>query len=215
MTLSPPRNGHTWIKICGITSPTMAEAAAEAGVDAIGIVLVPESPRYVADRAMIDSIRAAAGTVPVFAVCRPPVPTHLHIAGVIDAGDVVQVHGSQADDLLHANAGRVVRAIRFDETTVIQHADRTDLQALLIDGPDAGSGVPFDHAALAALMPSITPPVILAGGLRIETVAETIATVRPFGVDVSSGVESSRGVKDVAMMRDFVAAASEPPSSQP
>ena len=81
-----------------------------------------------------------------------------------------------------------------------------DVDALLVDGPDPGSGQAFDHDELAALMPELTKPLILAGGLTPENVGEAIRRVRPYAVDVSSGVESAPGIKDPAKIAAFCAA---------
>ena len=76
-----------------------------------------------------------------------------------------------------------------------------------MDGPRGGSGHGFDHEALAAILPELSTPVVIAGGLGPETVSDAVRTIKPFGVDVSSGVESTRGVKDHDRIRAFVAAA--------
>jgi len=102
---------------------------------------------------------------------------------------------------------RIIKAFPFDADDCRRWDEHPDVEILLIDGPRGGSGEPFDHAALAPLLATLEKPVIIAGGLDPETVGEVVRDLGPFGVDVSSGVESSRGVKDHDRIRGFTAAA--------
>jgi phosphoribosylanthranilate isomerase len=86
------------------------------------------------------------------------------------------------------------------------------IDTLVVDGPRGGSGHGFDHAALAAMVPSLRARVLLAGGLTPANVAQAIESVRPWGVDVSSGVERVRGTKDHALVADFCRAAGVTPA---
>jgi phosphoribosylanthranilate isomerase len=195
-------SGRTRVKICGIRSPEMVRVAVEAGADAIGIVRAPGSPRYVDEREL-DAILAA---VPPFVaavgvyVAREPaaLPT-----GELRRWTHVQVHGEQDEENLASWPRRVVRGFPFDADRVRRWDACPAVEALLVDGPEPGSGAAFDHAALARMVAELRKPVLLAGGLTAESVGEAIRTVRPFAVDVSSGVESAPGVKDAALIRAF------------
>jgi len=207
MTIAHPH--RTRIKICGITSVEAALCAVEAGADALGFVLVHGSPRHVDVGTLlaIDEV----GPLPFISlvgVFRDPDP------GILPGGDAsyplsfdfVQLHGNEDETIVAAVSAPVIRGFPFDTKAVRRWSRCPDVCVLLVDGPDAGSGLAFDHDELGAIMPDIEKPVILAGGLDPDNVADAIRTVRPWAVDVSSGVESSPGVKDPAKIRAFCAA---------
>jgi len=218
--MSPPPR----IKICGLGSPEAARAAAVAGADAIGLVFAEQSPRCV-DRAGATAVVAAlppfVEAVGLFADA--PLDRVRETAAALGLS-TVQLHGDyDADAVRRLHPIRVIRAVPFrDETAETElrgwdeaRGELVNLAGLLVDTPDAsrhgGTGRAFDWAALRQTLDRIEPsvPIILAGGLRSENVAEGIRTVRPWAVDVSSGVESSRGVKDPERIRAFCRAAQE------
>ena len=127
---------------------------------------------------------------------------------IVGAGAWCQVHGSADDDALAALAAvrPVVRGFRFEPAAVRRWDGHAAITALLVDGSAGGAGTPFDHAALADLRGEIRKPVILAGGLTPENVADAVRTVRPYAVDVSTGVESAPGEKAPDLVRAFCAA---------
>jgi len=197
---SHPRPRRTRIKICGVRDPETALLAAEAGADLVGVVRVPGTPRYV-DAETAESIRVALppGAEPV-AVFRNQSPEA--ILGW--TGTWVQLHGDESPDDARLPR-RVIKAVEPD-AAVIDRWRRSGIAAgLLVDGPVPGSGLPFDPSALDDLHPMIRhqSPIIYAGGLTPENVGEVIRRVRPWAVDVSSGVESARGVKDAARIEAF------------
>jgi phosphoribosylanthranilate isomerase len=223
MTITPRR---TRIKICGITSAAAATAAVEAGADAIGFVFADGSPRRINRELAVSIAPVLPPFVEAVTVWRNQPETEV----AAWTGRCLQFHGEEDEGYLSTISGVginrmvlghpireygprglaqpgidriIIRAFHFSTDAVRQWATCPAVSALLIDGPDPGSGEPFDHAALAALMENITKPVILAGGLTPENVGEAIRIVRPFAVDVSSGVESSPGVKDPALIRAF------------
>lgn len=189
-----------WIKICGMRSREAIEAAAESGADAVGFVFHEPSPRNVS----VDEARALRQSVPdalvrVAVFLRPP-------QALVDAAiAALEPHWVQADlaDLaaLRLPYGqRVLPVLRSGGTTPASLPSRC-----LFESGRSGAGevADWDEARRIAT----ATQVVLAGGLDSHNVAAAVGAVRPFGVDVSSGVESSRGVKDIARIREFIRAA--------
>lgn len=196
----------TFVKVCGLSTPGDVETAVEAGADAVGLVVSEGSPRSVDPARLADLARLAPEDVAtVLVTATLPVDEAIELVRAHGI-DVLQLHGRRygAEDFARARAAgvRTWRAASL--------ADEPDLavgalgeEVLLLDSPAAGSGSRWDLSTLAQ------PPVgrwLLAGGLDPDNVADAIATARPWGVDVSSGVESARGVKDHGRIRAFVAA---------
>ncbi len=199
---------RTRIKICGITSVQMAAAAVEAGADAIGLVFAAGSPRQVLPGLAAQIARTLPPLVSGVGVFRNPSDPEV----MNWRGEWVQLHGTEEESQaarMAAQHRRILKGMAFDAAQIIKWDNSPHVTGLLIDGTAPGSGKAFDHAALAALMPTLRTPVILAGGLTVENVGAAIRAIRPFGVDVSSGVEASKGVKDAGMIREFCAAVRE------
>lgn len=199
------------VKICGVSDRATAEVAAQAGADFIGVVLVPSSPRFVPPSAVPALVAAIidAGAIPV-AVVRLPVDPETRAA--LDLFPVIQFHGvEEPADLARFNTGEAAwecwKGLSFAAPAVGSWIASGAVSRLVVDGPDAGSGEAFEHAAFAALADSARARCLLAGGLTPATVAAAVRTARPAGVDVSSGVERSRGVKDHDRIRAFIDAA--------
>lgn len=199
---------RTLVKICGVTDRATAEVAAKAGADFIGIVLVPSSPRFLPPSAVPTLVAAIidAGAIPV-AVVRLPVDPDTRAA--LDLFPVIQFHGvEEPDDLARFTSGDAPwecwKGLSFAAPAVGSWFASGRVTRLVVDGPDAGSGEPFDHAQFATLAESARARCLLAGGLTPENVAAAVRAARPGGVDVSSGVESTRGVKDHAKIRAFI-----------
>ena len=204
---------RTLVKICGVTDRATAEIAAKAGADFIGVVLVPSSPRFI-DPSATPALVAAiidAGAVPV-AVVRLPIDPETR--GALDLFPIVQFHGvEEPDDLARFTSGdgawECWKGLSFAAPAVNSWLASGRVSRLVVDGPSAGSGEPFDHTAFAQLSDSARRCCLLAGGLTPETVAAVVRSARPAGVDVSSGVEQARGVKDHAKIRAFIDAVRE------
>lgn len=191
------------IKICGISTEQDSAIATACGASFIGIVRAPGSPRtQTAEHAsrLEAATNPSAQTVAVFMN-----PTEADIASC--TASIIQLHGSESAEtvtLLAASTGKpVIKAFSFCPVACRTWDDHPDVSMLLIDGPTAGSGRSFDHSHLAEVMPTLRKPVFVAGGLTPENVASLIAVAKPFGVDVSSGVERTRGVKDHGLIRAF------------
>jgi phosphoribosylanthranilate isomerase len=190
------------IKICGLTSPTVAEAAFEAGADLVGFVFVPGTPRAV-EAEQADWIRrfSGRGTVGVFrnATLETVLETRRRL-GL----DWVQLHGSEPDSWLKKLGRNTLRwvAVGDDGPDWGRVKALADSVTPLVD-PGAGDGVVCDWEAMARTRP---PGVAfgLAGGLHPDNIAEAVRRLRPALVDVSSGVESEPGVKDLDLVRSFV-----------
>ncbi|WP_029068703.1 phosphoribosylanthranilate isomerase [Jonesia quinghaiensis] len=196
-----------FVKVCGLSTPESVAAAVEAQVDAVGFVHALGSSRHLdadAIRALVATVECRVDTVLV--VAKIPAVAAAHLA--CDTGvSVLQLHGSytQADfEAAQQVFPRLWRATSLEaapDVTVGAFGE----EMLLLDAPRAGSGERWDVTALADR--NLDGRWLLAGGLTPDNVAESIAAAKPWGVDVSSGVESAPGVKDLAKIRDFVAAA--------
>lgn len=205
-TPRPPK-----VKICGITTPALAVAAAEAGADMIGLVHFPQSPRHL--------------TIEEMAAISSAAPTGVErVVLTVDAGDAtldaiiaevaphtLQLHGAETPQRSAALAERygveILKAIGVSNRADVARAAAYDCAILFDAKPPkhatrpGGLGTPFDWTLLPA-----GAVHMLSGGLTAENVADAVSTVRPQGVDVSSGVETG-GRKDPAKMRAFVQAA--------
>jgi len=195
------------VKVCGVRTPEDALAAARAGASMVGLVFAQGSPREI-DRGAAEAILAAlpAGVEPV-ALLADAAPSHPVLQWWRGR---VQLHGNEDEAACAAIAGRghaVMRGFAFTPDAVRRWDACGAVDTLVVDGPRGGGGAGFDHAALARMMPSLRARVLLAGGLTPANVAAAIDAVRPWGVDVSSGVERERGRKDAALVAAFCAAA--------
>ena len=198
---------RTRIKICGITRAQDAHSAAQAGADAIGLVFYPPSPRYLSsERAaeLRDALPPFVQTVALFVN-----PDAAQVAQVLQRvrPAMLQFHGEETPEFCGQFGVPFVKACRMrpggDALEYLRPFSRA--AAWLFDShvPEYGGvGEGFD----LSLMPVVKEkPVILSGGLSRANVAEAIRRVRPWGVDVSSGVESAKGVKDAAKIAAFIA----------
>lgn len=193
-----------YVKICGLREPGHVTAAVEAGADAIGFVLT-RSPRRITPglaRELAAAVPAHVLTVAVFA---GETPDEVRRAAVESGVRAVQLHGAHphGDFTALKDLGlTLVRAGAAAGADLRCGAFNEDL--LIVDAPRPGSGEPWDWAAVRGRPEGRW---MLAGGLAPSNVAEAVAAAEPWGVDVSSGVETAPGVKDAGLIREFVAAA--------
>ena len=207
------------VKICGIKSSAILEAAIEAGADIVGFMHFVRSPRHVDIEALQLLISEARGRVETCVVLvNPDNSCVMEVAAL--SPDWIQLHGPETPHRVEAirdEAGiAILKAIGIstadDVAGVAAFADVADRLLLDAKAPKGaerpgGLGVAFDWSLLKALDPSL--PFMLSGGLTPDTVAEAIRLIRPMGVDVSSGVETAPGVKDAALIRAFIDKAHE------
>lgn len=193
------------VKICGITRPEDADAAVAAGADLLGFVFRSGTPRAL-DPATSGWIRDVMGVERVGVFLDSPLDEVMRIRDLL-ALDWVQLHGDEPDTYLEALGERVIRRVpvgsEIDWDRVAHLADR----CLPLFDPGAGDGVAWAWEALEASPTGIR--FGLAGGLTPDNVADAVRTVRPYLVDVSSGVEAAPAIKDHAKINDFIAAAWE------
>lgn len=203
---------RTRVKICGITRLEDAHAAVSAGADAIGLVFWPSSPRFVT----VEQARALAAAAPPFVavvglfVDPPPAAVHDVLKRVNLA--LLQFHGSESPEQCRSYGRPYIKAISMRDDVNLQAEEKRYAAAagLLLDAFAGelvgGSGRAFDWSRIPS---GRTKPIVLAGGLTPENVGEAIRRVRPEAVDVSSGVEASKGVKDPKKIAAFMQAVRE------
>lgn len=198
---------RTRVKVCGITRPEDALAAASLGIDAIGLVFYAGSSRAVdvdAARQIVQVLPPLVSVVGLFVNAEPE-----EVRRVLREVPVafLQFHGIEEPEYCASFGRPFIKAVPMgDKTDVAAYARRFQAAVgLLLDshgnGKTGGSGTRFEWALIPDCIPK---PFILAGGLNPDNVAQAVAEVRPFGVDVSSGVESSRGIKDRDLMQAFL-----------
>jgi phosphoribosylanthranilate isomerase len=191
-----------FVKICGLREAEHVDAALDAGADAVGLVLTP-SPRFidpVAARKLVARVDDRAWTVGVF---RSEPAAEVERLATDSGVSCIQLHGDYTrDDIvgLSTLGLPVIRAVPYAASIYPLDADM-----LLVDAPRAGSGVEWDYTVMAER--GMTRRWLLAGGLTPANVASAIAVATPWGVDVSSGVETAPGLKDSGLIREFLAAA--------
>jgi phosphoribosylanthranilate isomerase len=188
-----------WIKICGMTSADEVAAAAEAGVDAIGFVFAP-SPRQVTPGQAAQLAALAPPGILKFAVSQHPLQMKVDEICRILKPDFFQTDVEDLRELKIPAPVKLLPVVRFGRKTPSPLPAR-----MLFEGPTSGIGELADWGRAAEL--ARKTQVILAGGLSPQNVAEAILAVRPFGVDVSSGVEATPGIKDPEKIYEFVRAA--------
>jgi phosphoribosylanthranilate isomerase len=197
----------TRIKICGITREQDLHAAAGSGADAIGLVFYEKSPRHVDVQQAARLARAAPPFVTVVGLfVDASAETVREVLGQV-ALDVLQFHGEESPEFCGQFGRPWLKAIRVRAgVNLVECASRyAGAQGLLLDawveGMQGGTGESFDWALIPHDLPL---PVILSGGLHAGNVAAAIRQVRPYAVDVSSGVEAAKGIKDAAKVAAFI-----------
>jgi len=196
---------RTRVKFCGIARPQDAEAAVQTGADAIGLILVPGSPRFIdAAQAAIIRRRLPPFVQAVALFRNATADTVRRALGELHP-DLLQFHGEESPEFCAGFGVPYLRAVPMKHGADLADWERrfAGAAALLLDahgaGEQAGQGRTFDWSGIRA-----TRPFVLAGGLGPENVGQAVRAARPYAVDVSSGIERSPGVKDAAKMRRFI-----------
>lgn len=196
-----------FVKVCGLSTPESVREAVDSGADAVGFVLTA-SPRVVSPGQVSALLAEVPDRVTPIGVFRhEPVADAVAIARAAGL-EWVQLHGARTrEDIatVHDAGMKVIRAVTMDATR--QEIEDWGEDLLLIDAAVPGSGETWDYAAMAEVPELQGRRWLLAGGLDQDNVAAASAAANAWGVDVSSGVEASRGVKDLAKIRAFVHAA--------
>jgi len=197
------------VKICGITNLDDALCAVEAGADALGFNFYEPVPRYIRPeevRRIISYLPPFLTTVGLFVN-----PTLARIQEILDVAqvDAIQLHGEIDHGLVKILGKRAIIAIRIKDETSLKMIPQEEVNAIHLDsyveGRYGGTGHTFDWGL--AVKAKAYGRIILAGGLTPENVAAAVETVRPYGVDVSSGVEEKPGKKDHRKIREFISRA--------
>lgn len=196
------------VKICGITRSEDLHAACIAGADALGFVFYAKSPRHLSIEqaaALVTQLPPFVQSVGLFVDAEPA-----YIEAVLKAVplDLLQFHGGETPGQCRLSGRPYLKAVRMrPDTDLVKYcADFHDARALLLDayvaGVPGGTGERFDWSLIPVGLPK---PVVLSGGLNPDNVALAVQSVRPWAVDVSSGVETAPGIKDAARVAAFIA----------
>ncbi|MDD2273169.1 MAG: phosphoribosylanthranilate isomerase [Desulfuromonadaceae bacterium] len=200
------------VKICGITNLEDALMAVEAGADALGFVFYQGSSRNILPEQAASIIHQLPPFVQTVGLFVNEEPATVNITADRCRLDIVQLHGEESPDYCAGVKRRLIKAFRVKDTSVLDEMANYQVAACLLDAwsPAArgGTGTTFNWD-IAARATARSNSIILAGGLTPENVAGAIAVVKPYAVDVSSGVESRPGIKDAALVSRFIRAAKE------
>lgn len=197
----------TAVKICGITRVEDGLAAARAGAHAVGLVFYPKSPRCITPTKACEIIKALPPFITSVGVFVNSSMEEARSALQQAPVHLLQFQGEETPEFCRQFKLPYVKAVRVKPgTDLLQYArDYHDAKALLLDayieGLHGGSGIAFDWGLIPRELPL---PVILSGGLTVDNVMDAVRRVRPSAVDVSSGVESAKGVKDAARISAFI-----------
>jgi phosphoribosylanthranilate isomerase len=198
----------TKIKICGITNLPDALLAVELGADALGFIFYPKSPRYIQVRAAADICHALPPFVTKVGVFVDELEYEIEKALSECLLNALQFHGEEPPGFCQKFPAKSIKAIRVRDESSLRAAAEYDVDALLLDtyteSERGGTGRTFDWSLAALAKQTLAPPIILSGGLTTTNVQEAVRKVRPYAVDVSSGVEREPGKKDPEKLRRFI-----------
>lgn len=198
----------TRVKVCGVTRSEDAGLAEELGAWAVGFVFVPGTPRALtAEDARRAALSLGAGTARKVGVFQDQPEEEVSRVAEAAGVDLIQLHGAESDLTTRVlGAGRCLKAVTLDGKAAVDAAARRQARWLLVDRAKGVPGAPEVDWGLAGGLCARRPRTLLAGGLTAFNVEDAVRRVRPWGVDVSSGVERAPGVKDHASLKDFFAA---------
>ena len=194
------------IKICGLTRVQDVQSAVVAGADALGFVLYPPSPRAVTSAKAAELIQSVPAFVTTVALFVNETALEVERALTENQFDLLQFHGDESAEFCRQFNRPYMKAIRVRSAQDIHDAVQQypDAKALLLDAYvenlPGGTGQAFDWR----LIPELSIPWVLAGGLNANNVADALIQVQPFAVDISGGVEARKGIKDEQKIKDFI-----------
>ncbi|WP_420554147.1 phosphoribosylanthranilate isomerase [Neptuniibacter marinus] len=198
---------RTRVKICGITRLEDALAAVSSGADALGFVFYAKSPRAIEPEAAAAIIRQLPAFVTTTGLFVNADAAYIDLVIKQTRIDLLQFHGDETPDFCNSFSRPYIKALRMKpglDLDVESHK-YAEGQAILLDayrpGVPGGTGEVFDWDLIPKIHPS---PIILAGGLTCENVAQAVSAVQPFAIDVSGGVEQSKGIKDAVKIDKFI-----------
>lgn len=200
------------VKICGITRLQDLHAACDAGADALGFVFYEKSPRHVTIETAAALVRALPPFVQSVGLFVNAEPAFIERVLQTVPLDLLQFHGDETPADCARYGRPYIKAVRVNrDTDLLKYAADFDAaRGLLLDafvpGVPGGTGERFDWGLIP---PDLLKPVILSGGLTPDNIADAVQRVRPWAVDVSSGVEASKGIKDAHKIAQFIAKAKE------
>lgn len=202
---------RTRVKICGLTREADVAAAVEAGADAVGFVLYAKSPRHVTLERAVALARGLPPFVTPVLLFVNATPSELRAATAALPQALLQFHGDEAPADCEVALRPYLRAVRMAPgVDLLDWARRFEsAAALLLDAHVEGYGGGGKRFDWSLIPPDVRSPLVLSGGLSPASVIDGVLAVRPYAVDVSSGVEASKGIKDAALMRRFCEAVRE------
>jgi phosphoribosylanthranilate isomerase len=199
---------RTFVKICGLTTLEDALACVDAGADALGFNFWPKSRRHLTVEAAAMIARRLPPNVRTVGVFVNPTEADVERAFASGAIDLAQFHGDETPDFCSRFAGRYIKALRLRDAASLEQLAQFACDLVLVDSDTPGFGGSGQRADVAlATQAAAARRVILAGGLTPDNVADAVAAIKPYGVDVAGGVEREPGVKDWIKVAAFVQAA--------
>ena len=198
---------RTRVKICGITRLEDALAAIHSGADALGFVFYKKSPRAIEPEAAAEIIRQLPAFVTTTGLFVNADQAYIDLVIKKTRIDLLQFHGDESAEFCNQFSRPYIKALRMKPglDLMLECRNYADSQAILLDayrpGIPGGTGEVFDWDLIPKPHPS---PIILAGGLTCENGAQVVGTVQPFAIDVSGGVEQSKGIKDAVKIDKFI-----------
>lgn len=201
----------TYIKICGITNIADAEHAIKCGTSALGFIAFPPSPRHISSDKFAEiaaQIKEINSDIQLVVVMVNPTSEFISLYTEVGA-DIIQFHGNETVEFVNSYAGRCWKAFNIQNRQQIEQIKNYKVEKYLIDSfvkgekVPGGSGVKADWKLSKLAVQTLDKPVILAGGINPENIIEAVETVQPFGVDLSSGVEISPGIKSHQKITDL------------
>jgi len=199
---------NLFVKICGITNLSDAQCAIEAGANALGFVFYPKSPRFLDLEKARDIFRSLPGEIKKVGVFvdEPDEILKQYLESL--PLDYVQLHGNESPEYCSGIPVEVIKGLRIMDSDDIRNVPNYPVSFFLLDAFSekefGGTGKVFDWRIALEAKEVLGAPIILSGGLNPENAADAVGLVSPYGVDVSSGVEISPGIKDHAKIIEFI-----------